>query len=334
MSVPERVTDVSAAIWSTPAPAKVNLALRITDRRADGYHELSSVFLRLDLADDVQLADGRAASDSLVVEGDPGCPVEDNLVLTATRAYRAAARASETAVGTVAVRLRKRIPMQAGLAGGSSDAAAMLRLLALRHPGAVGDGALWRVAQALGSDVPFFLAAAGAAVVGDAGIEVEPLPAPVGPLGVLLVTPSVRLATRRVFAAWDALHAQVAVAPGALEPVEVLAAELRAGASPATIVDLAPMLRDANDLWAAAVRVEPILVHLRETLEDRLARPVLMTGSGSTLLALYASAEEASAAAAGLRSDPSAQLEGARIEASASGTPYPPEIVVDRGAGT
>ena len=99
MTAPERVADADAALWHTPAPAKVNLALRITERRADGYHELSSVFLRLDLADEVGLADTRAASDSLVVEGDPGCPVEDNLVLTATRAFRAAARASEAPAG-------------------------------------------------------------------------------------------------------------------------------------------------------------------------------------------------------------------------------------------
>ena len=147
------------------------------------------------------------------------------------------------------------------------------------------------------------------------------------------VTPPCGLATRRVFAAWDALHAHGAVAPGALEPVEELAAELRAGASPATVVDSAPVLRDANDLWAAAVVVEPILAHLRETLEDRFARPVLMTGSWTDAPGARRLGRGSELGSRRTPLRPAGPLEGARIEASTS-TPYPPEIIVDRGAGT
>jgi 4-diphosphocytidyl-2-C-methyl-D-erythritol kinase len=333
MSPPPGVAAGLGSATRTVAPAKVNLGLRITGRRAGGYHELRSVFLRLELADEVTLADTPGARDTLAVEGDPACPVDDNLVLRATRAYRAAALAGGTAVASVAIRLRKRVPMEAGLAGGSSDAAAVLRLLAHRYPDAVHGRALASVGQGVGSDVPFFVAAAGAALVSDAGIEVEPLPPPIEPLGVLLVTPAIRLATGWVFAAWDGLHANGTVTPGDTAVLERLAAELRAGATPATILGLAPELRDANDLWPAAVSVEPGLEELRDILERRLGWPVLMTGSGSTLLALTTKPEEAVAAAERLRADPPDGLERARIEASASGSPYPPEVVTDRGAG-
>jgi 4-diphosphocytidyl-2-C-methyl-D-erythritol kinase len=333
MSPPPAVAAGSGGTTRTDAPAKVNLGLRITSRRADGYHELRSVFLRLLVADEVTLDDTSGARDTLVVEGDPACPVDDNLVLRATGAYRAAALAAGTAVASVAIRLQKHLPMEAGLAGGSSDAAAVLRLLAHRYPGAVLGHALASVGQRVGSDVPFFVAAAGAALVSDAGIEVEPLPPPIEPLGVLLVTPDIRLATGRVFAAWDDLHANGTVTRGDTTTLDRLATELRAGATPATIVGLAPQLRDANDLWLAAVAVEPGLEGLRDTLEGRLGWPVLMTGSGSTLLALTTTPGEAAAAAERLRADPPDGLERARIEASASGSPYPPEVVTDRGAG-
>jgi 4-diphosphocytidyl-2-C-methyl-D-erythritol kinase len=324
---------VGARTLRTTAPAKVNLGLRITARRPDGYHELRSVFLRLDLADDLTLGDAPGRDDRLEVDGDPECPIGDNLVLTAVEAFRATAARSGALVEGVAIRLRKRIPMAAGLAGGSSDAAAILRLLARRHPGAVDDLALAPLAQRLGSDVPFFVAAAGAAVVTGAGVELDPLPPPIEPLGVLLVTPAVRLATGRVFDAWDALHPDGADTLEGPDAGERLASELRAGAPPAAVVELAPALRDANDLWAGAVALEPALAGWRDDLEGRLGRPVLMTGSGSTLFVLSASPEEARRAAEGLRADLPVGLEGALLYACASTTPYPPEVVtMEEGA--
>ena len=311
----------------TLAPAKVNLGLRITARRTDGFHELRSVFLRLDLADALHLTAAPDGKDHLVVEGDPDCPIEGNLVLAAARAFRDAAAAP---VGPVAVTLRKRIPMAAGLAGGSSDAAATLRLLAQRHPGAVDDASLEAVAGAVGSDVPFFLAAVGAALVSGTGQEVDPLPPPIEPLGVLLVTPAAGLPTAAVFGAWDRLHDAGRLAPGDPDVVDRLAAELRAGAAPSTVLGLAPLLRDANDLWPAAVAVEPAMDTFRGGLEERLGRPVLMTGSGSTLVALYPDASQAEAAARRLAGGPPAGLGIARVAATASGTPYPPEVVIEQ----
>jgi 4-diphosphocytidyl-2-C-methyl-D-erythritol kinase len=316
----------------TDAPAKVNLGLRVTGRRPDGFHELRSVFLRLALADEVAIADGAPAGDtgrapdSLLVEGDPACPVEGNLVLRAVAGFRAGV---DVDVPPLAIRLRKRIPMEAGLAGGSSDAAAALRLLAGRHPGALEGVRRASLAASLGADVPFFLDAAGAALVTGAGEAVEPLPPPIDPLGVLLVRPAVGLSTARVFGAWDALHD--GTAPRADEPsaIDDLATELRAGALPTTLVRLASRLRDANDLWDAAVAVEPRMARARDALEARLARPALMTGSGSTLVVLFDDPGGAAAAGDLLRGDLAGPLADAWVTASASGTPYPPVIDIE-----
>lgn len=315
----------------TSAPAKVNLGLQVVTRRPDGYHELRSVFLRLTLADEVSLADGDGPRDTLVVEGDPACPVDGNLALRAVAAIRSTVAAD---VPPVAIRLRKRTPLEAGLAGGSSDAAAVLRLLARRHPGVPDGSRRIALAASLGADVPFFLSAAGAALVTGIGEGVEPLPPPIEPLGVLLVRPPVGLPTARVFGAWDAHHGDghpggAAVGRGAAAAIDELAAELRAGATPQALVALAPRLRDANDLWAAAVVVEPRMAGFRDALEARLGRPVLMTGSGSTLVALLDDPASAMDAAEALRADLPAPLVGAWLAASASGTPYPPTVDIE-----
>jgi 4-diphosphocytidyl-2C-methyl-D-erythritol kinase len=149
---------------------------------------------------------------------------------------------------------------------------------------------------------------------------------------VLLVRPPVGLATGRVFGAWDRHH-RGPRDPAPSPDIDALAAELRAGARPETLVELAGRLRDANDLWSAATAEEPRLEHSRDALEARLERPVLMSGSGSTLFALYPDRASADLAAAGLRTDPPPALSGVWVEASASGTPYPPDVVsVEEGA--
>jgi 4-diphosphocytidyl-2-C-methyl-D-erythritol kinase len=206
-------------------------------------------------------------------------------------------------------------------------------LLRHRRPDAL-DAATWaRVAVSVGADVPFFLAAAGAGLVQGVGDQVEPLPPPIEPLGVVLARPAMGLATRAVFEAWDALQDAAGSATGDPGTVDRLAAELRAGATPATLLDLAGELRDANDLWSAAVLVEPRLDALRDALESRLGRPALMTGSGSTLVVLCATPHEALDIAQRLRQVPLPGLERGWVEATASGTPYPPDIdIVEEAA--
>lgn len=302
------------------APAKLNLTLAVVGRRPDGFHELHSVMVRLGLADRLSLAPAAGPVDTLHVTGfDTGRP-EDDLVLRGVAGAREAVGAgwsgSSGPPPPLAARLDKRIPVAAGLAGGSSDAAAAL------------DGALeaWgarltiherlRVAVRLGSDVPFFLAD-GTALVEGRGETVTPLRGILGdPPGVLLVTPRLALRTPDVFAAFDAGARGGA---GAVRTSSVhLAEELRSGLTAQALVDRAGILAVANDLVTAAAALEPGLVALRRGLSRRLGRPVGQSGSGPTLWVLYPSASEAIARAEEVRT----AVAAGELPAVGSGEPF------------
>ncbi len=273
------------------AHAKVNLGLGLTGVRPDGYHELSSVFLRIALVDTLAVTmAGAGRADRLVVD-DPACPVAGNLVLRAVAALRARADGrGRTALPGLLVSLAKRIPMGAGLAGGSTDAATALRLGGAAWDLPVAPEDLHAVAAGLGADVPFFVGGAGAALVTGIGENVTPLPDLRSRIGVLLLSPSFGLATPEVFRTRDRLPAPDGAAAAA---VASLATAWMRGLDGPALAGHAVRLRDANDLWAAATAIEPRLDALRESLERTLARPVLLTGSGSTLYALYPSPEAA-----------------------------------------
>ena len=290
------------------APAKVNLTLAVLGTRPDGYHDLHSVMVPLDLADRLSvsvLATG--AVDSLHVDGfDPG-PIADNLVL---RAVAAARRHAHQVSGraepppALAARLEKRIPVAAGLAGGSSDAAAAADA-ALEAWGIELDAEIrHRLALELGSDVPFFLAG-GPALAEGRGERLTPLgwlrgmtPDREGP-ALLIVTPAVALSTPAVFRAWDA-GARVAGGAARLASAH-LAQELRRGLRAADLMARASVLAAAKDLAPAAAAVEPALVPFKRALLRLLGRPVGLSGSGPTHWALYASHAEAAEAAARVR---------------------------------
>ena len=176
------------------AHAKVNLTLEVLGRRTDAYHELASVFATVDLADTVRVA--TAPSLDVRITPDVGAARGDDLASRAVRAYAAAAGKEPRAL----VRIRKRIPVAAGLGGGSSDAAAVLRGLASvwHAPPPTSD-----VEASIGSDVPFFASGGPFAHVMGRGERVRPLPPPEIPLWIALVFPAVRLSTASVFAAFD-----------------------------------------------------------------------------------------------------------------------------------
>ena len=161
------------------APAKLNMALAVDRRRDDGYHELHSVMVPLALADRLSLAPAAGTEDTLWVSGFDAGPLAANLVLRAIAEVRAALGRA-VPCPALAARLEKRIPVAAGLAGGSSDAAAAIdgALDAWSAGDALDEPALAelrrRVAARLGSDVPFFLAGTAAVVTGR-GEHVEPL---------------------------------------------------------------------------------------------------------------------------------------------------------------
>lgn len=298
------------------APAKLNLTLAVLGTRPDGYHELHSVMVPLDLADRLSVSVlPPGGTDSLHVDGfDPG-PVTDNLVL---RAFAVARRHARPAWGlpepppALAARLEKRIPVAAGLAGGSSDAAAAVGA-ALEAWGVELDaGARHRLAAELGSDVPFFLAG-GPALVEGRGERLTPLgwirdaPAIADPEdaagrdgpALLLVTPDVALSTPAVFRAWDD-GARVAGGAARLASAH-LADELRRGIRAPDLMARASVLAAANDLAPAANVVEPALVPFKRALLRLLGRPVGLSGSGPTHWVLYASHAEAAEAAGRVR---------------------------------
>src|SRR6185503_9521759 len=176
------------------APAKLNLTLAVTGRRDDGYHALHSVFVPLGLGDRLSLAPLGGDRDTLHVSGLDAGPPADNLVFRALAAARAAVGGGWPGgpgpAPAVAARLEKRIPVAAGLAGGSSDAAATVDG-ALEVWGAeLDESTRHAVAAHLGSDVPFFLAG-GPALVEGRGEHVAPLHGLHGAPGVALVTPLV-----------------------------------------------------------------------------------------------------------------------------------------------
>ncbi len=251
------------------AYAKINLALHVRARRADGYHDIETLFAFVDDGDvlSVELAGADADVDRLTIVGDfaEGLSVEaDNLVLRAL----ALARALGFAVPPLAIALDKVLPVAAGLGGGSADAGAMLRLILHHWPLAGTDlAALASASVALGADVPACVLSAtavgtgtGAAIqqVGDSDVTGTP---------ILLVNPGVPVATATVFKGWGGVDR------GAL-PGGSASAITRAG---------------RNDLQAAAVALCPEIDDVLTILRAQLPWAVRMSGSGATCYALFES---------------------------------------------
>ena len=287
------------------APAKLNLTLAVVDRASDGFHHLHSVMVPLGLADRLSLTAGYRGPgaapgipDSLAVDGfDPG-PPDANLVLKALAAARAAVGPHRAP--PLAVRLEKRIPVAAGLAGGSSDAVAALDGALEAWGGELDPDTWFRVARSLGSDVPFFVGGRAALVEGR-GERVTILEGIHGdPPGVLLVTPQIECSTHAVFGAFDAGARPEAIGSAA-RASEHLAAELGSGMTAGRLLERAAIMAAANDLLPAAAAVLPGLVPFRRALFRLLRRPVGMSGSGATLWALYPSLSEAEEAAGVVR---------------------------------
>ena len=257
------------------AHAKLNLFLRVLAREADGFHSIETLFCRISLADDLT-AERRDGSDvTLTVEGADCGPAEDNL---AVRAARMVLDATGRAFGTH-LTLRKRIPVRGGLGGGSSDAAAALVAVNQLANNAVPRAELLQFAARLGSDVPFFVAGGGLELAWGHGERMVRLP-PLAPAPALLLIPPVSVSTpdayRQVDAAWQSAGKRGAVA-----------LDLAALSGWGSIGRLA-----GNDFEFALFGRLP---ELRAGFEA-LARthPLLcrMTGSGSTLFAVYRTAPE------------------------------------------
>ena len=293
------------------APAKLNLTLAVIGRRRDGFHDLHSVMVPLALADRLSFARAAGRHDTVHVTGGPDGrtgldPAGFGSVLQGiAEARRAVGRGGDTF--PLAVRLDKRIPVAAGLAGGSSDAAAAIDGAIESWQAQVDRGGRLRAAAAVGSDVPFFLAG-GPALAQGRGERLTPLAGIVGtPPGVLLVTPSVAASTKAVFATFDADPAAAPAFRGSTRlSSEHLAQELAPTYAPMDAPSLASragVFAVSNDLAKAADIVVPGLRDVRRGLTRLLGVPIGLSGSGPTLWALYPSLDGAEAAAAKVRAE-------------------------------
>ena len=255
------------------APAKVNLSLNITGRRDDGYHLLDSIVVFTAFGDQIDLSP--ASGDSVRVSGPFAASLTaagDNLCLRALSAYREAGGEA----GPLAIHVDKQIPVGAGLGGGSSDAAAMLRHLngASAHP--LSEERLAAVALSLGADVPVCLAGTAQRMQGIGEILTPLEPPPRGHL--VLARPDAMLATGEVFRRWQQAGPAGAASDTGSRPDRIIAA--------------------GNDLEAAATTLVPVigtvLVSLRDC-EGIIAAQ--MSGSGTACFGLFEDAGVAATAA-------------------------------------
>jgi 4-diphosphocytidyl-2-C-methyl-D-erythritol kinase len=260
------------------APAKINLCLFLGPTRADGRHELVTVFEPLRLHDTVTLEPAaEAAGDEVVCPGVEG----PNLAARALAAFR---EATGWDGAPVRLTIDKRIPVAAGMAGGSADAAAALRL-ARRASGLGDDALLLDLAAGLGADVPAQVRPARLLGTG-AGERLRPLPPPARPYGVLVLPSADQLSTAAVFGEADrlGLARETAALAEALADVEAAAAE-------------PPIV---NELEPAARSLCPAIDDALDAARAAGARHALVSGSGPTVLGLFDTPSDARRAAAAL----------------------------------
>ena len=264
------------------APAKVNLALHVGARRGDGLHFLCSLFASVDLHDEVTLEPSHA--DDVVCPGVGG----ENLAAQALTVFRAAAPAAE--LPPIRVEIEKRIPVEAGLGGGSADAAAVLRAANSLAGSPLDDEALRDAAAPLGSDVPSQVRP-GHAIVSGTGELVEPIGLP--SMTLVLLPAGKGLSTRAVYAELDRLRGH-----GAAPLRERLDPEPLRRLARSPVPQLAAGLE--NDLELAALSLRPTLARSPERLREAGALGARLTGSGPTAFGIFADRDGAVRAAAKL----------------------------------
>jgi 4-diphosphocytidyl-2-C-methyl-D-erythritol kinase len=252
------------------APAKVNLRLRIMAREAGGYHSLETVFCALSLADTVAVTRGGTGV-RLEMQGpvDAGPPERNLAVRAAERFYREIGEAP-----AIDLHLSKLIPAAAGLGGGSSDAAAVLRALNALHGDPLPRETLLQLAIELGADVPFFLCGSPLALAWGRGERLMPLP-PLPSRPVLVAHPGVAMSTADAFAEVAALRG------GDYAPRAGLV-DLAALSSWESVAALAE-----NDFEPVGVRRIPVLGDGLDAMRAAGARVALLAGSGSSIFGIF-----------------------------------------------
>jgi len=272
---------------SLQAPAKINLGLRIKGRRPDGYHLLDTLMQKVSLCDEVELSlcsegVGLECSGELV-------PVnKENLVARAAELFLLTTKGRRhKGEAGVHIKLEKRIPVAAGLGGGSSDAAATLRGLNELYGFPCSADELAVLGLQLGADVPFFLIAAGAARATGIGEILNPV-ASLGHLSILLVNPGFSVSTRWVYQTF-------ALTKGAelsnLIPSQKDAAGVMPLSGPSGTMSMLPTME--NDLEAVTIAKFPEVGAIKDILLQNGAARALMSGSGPTVFGLFTDQQQA-----------------------------------------
>jgi 4-diphosphocytidyl-2-C-methyl-D-erythritol kinase len=295
------------------APAKINLGLFVGPRRGDGRHLIASVMQSISLGDELVIEPARGVEgDELVCPGVEG-PTQDNLAMRALAAFREATSWRET---PVRLTVRKRVPIAAGLGGGSADAAAALRLAAAAS-GHYEEDLLQELGGRLGADVPAQVRP-GRWLAQGAGESLRALREPAPPLGVLVLTASEPLSTAAVYAELDRSGSARSAEEIALRAAE-LADALGAGEP------LPPAALLANDLECPALSLCPAIAPLLDRVRGARADHMMVSGSGPTVLGLYAAGDgpaRADSAARALRAEGIVAF-AARTVGAAHGEPSP-----------
>ncbi len=265
------------------APAKINLHLRVLDRRPDGFHDIRSLFQAVSLCDTLDIR--IRPSGDIRVFGDFDCPEPENTMYRAARSCLAALDRPEGAE----IRAVKRIPAGAGMGGGSSDAAAVLRALNRAFGDALSGSELSRLAAGVGSDVPFFLGTP-CALVGGRGDILEPAE-PRTDYRLVILFPGFAIGTAGAYAAVDESRKTVSPGEGGTRDFGRLREEYRKDPGAWTF---------RNDFFDALAPGDPELRRAKEALEDAGASFAGMTGSGSAFFGIFGSEAAADRAARSL----------------------------------
>jgi 4-diphosphocytidyl-2-C-methyl-D-erythritol kinase len=297
--------------------AKINLDLRVLNKRADGFHELRTVFQTVSLADTIEIAFEPARKTSLAI--DDALNIADNLVLRAAQKALDAMKVT----GRVHFKLRKQIPMGAGMGGGSSNAAAVLLAMPVLAGKNIGYETLLALGAELGSDVPFFLTG-GTAVAVDRGTELYTLP-DIAEESILVVASGVHVATGPAYKALGrglTLPASSRIINGFQLFVRTLGDTRSARAASAfSANDFEPVVFSQHPqlhaLFRRLQRVSSVATGSSAAGKSGRRKPgeaaVRMTGSGSALFALFGSRAERDLAEQSLVLDRVRDFQGSRV---------------------
>ena len=278
---------MQAKCLSVKAPAKINLFLRVTGRRADGYHTLQTRMQKVGLFDLLEVQRGGEGVRLHCVGAD--LPENaDNLVHRAASLFlETVAQRRGRTLGGVKISLTKNIPIAAGLGGGSSDAAAALKALNFLFEAGLTAGELAAIGLELGADVPFFLADTPAALAVGIGEILTPV-APLSGCFVLLVNPGFSVSTRWVYQTFALTT----------EEKTTIFKNFRESADPAVRLGLSVTVKGLpaaleNDLETVTITRYPEIGRIKEELLAHGAVAALMSGSGPTVFALFSDQQAA-----------------------------------------